>query len=613
MTAMPVSPSVSPRVFGVSPLRSDGELLALRFAPDGRLWSVEEGGVLRQWDVATRRQLAWHELMDPAALWCFSPSAHYIASGSNEISLWQTATGELQACWPQPSWVTALAFQPGGLLLAVGHDDGTLHLWDHVHQTLVHQLPGNHSTISALAFRPDGKVLACADESKIIRLWDVSSGEPCGQLIGHTDRVPALAWHPDGRRLISAGWDTTARVWDTATGEPIVLLNSHAEQVQMLALSPDGVRLACADSAHAVHIWDVEQNRTLAILREHEGEVRGLSFSADGQCLISGGAGRVLHVWDSQAESDKQEETDSQLARVCLAVSADGRCLASLAVGTSLRVWDTATAETAAQLEDAPLLRSFAASPDGRWFAGSLATSEKPEPDRATLALWRTDTGRRERILEGQAAPITALAFRSDSEMLASGSVRSSDVWLWSIPSGEPLLLLGGAVEGCGVEALAFHPGGRLLAIGGVDWLAPRGAQGRIAVWDVIARRVFVLLPCGCVSLAFHPSGRYLAGATLARSIVVWDAGTWQPILELAGHVDSVTCIAFSADGRWLASGSDDRTVRLWDAETGSLRGVVELDTQIKALAFAPDGQSLYTGNGTRSCYQFEVRQIVAV
>src|SRR6185437_7566145 len=213
MTAITVPPLVSessfrPRVFGATPFHTDGELLALRFAPDGRLWSVEELGVLRHWDLDTRQQIGWHDLADSASLWCFSASAHYVAAGSDELSIWETGTGELLACWPQLSWVTALAFQPGGLLLASGHDDGVLRLWHYASQRLAYELrnpivyTGTHGSIaiSALAFSPDGQTLAVASEDKSILLWDLASGEVRGQLVGHTDRIPALAWHPDGDR-----------------------------------------------------------------------------------------------------------------------------------------------------------------------------------------------------------------------------------------------------------------------------------------------------------------------------------------------------------------------------------------------------------------------------
>src|SRR5215469_8122138 len=113
MAAMSDSSSLSesafrPRVFGPRPFHTDGELLALRFALDGSLWSVEEPGVLRHWHRSTPEQISWHELGDPAAVWSFSASAHYIAAGSDELCLWETGTADLLACWPQASWVTAL-------------------------------------------------------------------------------------------------------------------------------------------------------------------------------------------------------------------------------------------------------------------------------------------------------------------------------------------------------------------------------------------------------------------------------------------------------------------------------------------------------------------------
>jgi WD40 repeat protein len=645
MTAITVSPypAFRPRVFGARPFRTDGELMALRFAPDGSLWSVEEPGVLRHWDVGERRQIMWHELADPAALWCFSSSAYYVAAGSDEVCIWQTSDGELLACWPQASWVTALAFQAGGLLLASGHDDGVVRLWNYAGRRLVRELraplvPSSGSNVlavSALAFSPDGRTLAVAAEDCGILLWDVMHGEPRGYLRGHTDRIPALAWLPDGRHLISAGWDAAARVWDTAACQSIALLDSHAGQIQALALTRDGQWLACASIVDSGW-WMVGSGRVDLSTIHHPlstieacgpiGEVRSLTFSPDCRRLAFGGGDRVIHIRDTHASIvdggwwivDRSTLPPSTIhhppstieGRTCLAVVSAGRRLASLDAGMSLRVWDTTTTETVLELEGAPALRAFAASPDSQWFAGSLARSEKIETARATLALWRTDTGRRERLHDGPAVPIAVLAFSPDSALLAAAS-RSGDVWLWTVPSGEPLPLPN-VVEKCGIEALAFQPGGRLLAVGGIDWLAPCGVEGRIVLWDIRERRSIAVLLDGAGDLAFHPSGRFLAAATRTERVVVWDVETRQRRLEMSEHLDAVTCVAYSPDGRWLASGSEDRTVRLWDADSGASRGLAELDTQIKALAFAPDGRSLFTGNGTTSCYQLDVRRMLA-
>src|SRR5262245_39242326 len=156
-TAFP-APAVHPpavqRVFDDRPFRTDGDLLALSFAGDGTLWTVEDRGLLRRWDLVGQRQLEWHLLSDLENLWYFSSDGRVLASASDELSIWDVPSGQLQAILPQPSWVTALALRRDAALAATGHEDGTVCLWDVANDEQVHELHGHQRPVSALAFSP---------------------------------------------------------------------------------------------------------------------------------------------------------------------------------------------------------------------------------------------------------------------------------------------------------------------------------------------------------------------------------------------------------------------------------------------------------------------------
>ncbi len=590
------------RVFGDPRMLADGDLLALAFSDNHTLWSVDESGVLRRWDATSGQQTAWRFLSDLEMIWTFRDDGRVLASASDEVTLWEVASGQSVVTIPQPSWVTAVAFSGEDDVLATGHDDGLVRLWDARHE-LAREFDGHEEPVSALAFNPQRTLLASAGEDRRIHVWEAATGRRLGTLEGHTDRIGALAWHPSQPWLISAAWDTTTRIWDTTRFEPVVLLNAHAEQVTAAAFSPRGSFLACADSARAIYLWDPATAKILHVLKAHAAEVRCLAFSPDGETLASGGADHLINLWDLRAGKLRLEQRDAVVDSATLAISPDGKRLVSTGGGADLREWDIATGTLVMRPEGSPVLHALAYSPDGRWIAGG-------GPD-THVRLWDAATGRLEATLEGHRGPVSALAFTPDSRTLASVSDEDSLVWLWQVPGGEPMLVIPEAADRCIVGTLAFHPAGRLLACGGVDWISGASSDGLITLWDVVERARATQFPAGTRCLAFHPSGRWLAAA-LDEGVGIWDVEARTLANELTGHLDVVTGVAYSPDGRWLASCSDDRTLRLWDATTGEARASRQLDTQVKALCFSPDSRHLFTANANTACYQLEVARLLS-
>lgn len=617
------------RVYGASPLRGDGEILAVRFDADGLLWSLEEPGVLRQWDLAIPEELSALPLDELATLWQFDPLGRYLAGASDEVVLWDLETGDEVVRVPavldsvvvpsrrggkqidDPIWVTAVAFHPTADRLAVGHDDGVVRLWDIDTGDEAGTLGTFGSAVSAVAFDPAGTRLAVAHEDRLIRVWDVAEGRLVGQLEGHTDRVPALAWHPDGRRVLSAGWDTTVRVWDADTFQPVILLNAHQGQVLAFAVSPDGRLLASADAANAVHLWDLDAYRERGVLRDRcAAEVRAVAFSPDGGQVVFGGVERTLNPWDvTRPHQDANPAGDGLLHRTAIGLRDGGRQVVSLGHGTGVRRFDAATGD-AAEWPDARPLRALAVSRCGRHLAGSVAVAGAKTP--TPLVLWDAATGTELARADEPGQPITTLAFSPAGDRLATASYQSSNVWLWSVPGLEPLLLANNAVEGLAVQGVAFHPAGDLLAVAGIDHLATSGGDGRVEIYDPRLARTVVTLPGGASVVAFTPDGRHLVVATLRLTLRVIDWPTVSVVHEWTGPTDTVNAVVFSPEAGLLAVGGDDRAVRLYDAATFAPRAALELDEQVKALAFSPDGRLLYTGNGNGTAYRLDVGQVLA-
>lgn len=596
-TALPAPEAL---VYGDPHLHVNGDILALCYAADGTLWSVEEPGILRQWNTRSGAALLSHSLSDLETIWCFGPEACLVAAASDDLSIWEPETGNILTVLPQESWVTALAFHPRLPLLASGHDDCKIRIWDIKNGQLVQEWTGHTQPVSALAFDPDGDRLASAGEDKLIHLWDMATGKNIGTLEGHKDRIPQLVWHPRKDILVSAGWDTTARVWDVSTLEPLILLNSHATQVFAVAFSRDGEWLACSDSHRAIHIWRFADKKTVHVLRGSESPGRHLAFCPENHQLASGGAG-LIHLWDAVRGQPLTHFAEAAPGAMAMCLSPDGQRLASNG-SAGLQVWDTRTQKPLFRLAEPLLVSALAWSPDNRWIAGGTD---------AYVRLWDASSGQHHGLCEGPRQPITALAFTPDGKTLASASSAGLAVWLWNTDDGEPVLLIPDALDGCTVEGLAWHPGGRLLVVAGIDPRAAEGSTGAVSVWDIADRAEIATFPGGATCVTVDSQGQYVAAGGIDNTICLWSIGERTLLRELTGHEDTLRALVCSPDGRWLASAGDDRTLRLWNTQSWAAAAIHEMDSPIKNLAFSPDGQFLFTGNGNGICYRLTVQKLL--
>jgi WD40 repeat protein len=154
------------------------EVWSLAVSSDGeRLAAVTADGAVHLWEMATGRRLG-----TPAAkgsglnVVAFSPAdGSLAATGMATLHRWRPAEG---ASLPPEVWrgedskAVALAFAPDGTLALAGRDN-VIRLWRPDGAREVGRFTGHLTRIHALVFTPDGKSLVSASDDGTIMIWDV--------------------------------------------------------------------------------------------------------------------------------------------------------------------------------------------------------------------------------------------------------------------------------------------------------------------------------------------------------------------------------------------------------------------------------------------------------
>lgn len=148
-----------------------GSTLVAAWSPDGKyiatgdqdatvhFWIVKKGEDLQMWGYPTKvRELSW------------DASSRYLATGGGPmVTVWDCSGKGPAGTKPlsfeaHEDYVSALAFQKAGPLLASGGEDGTVALWQPGASKTLRALENLGSAVSGLAWSPDDRVLATGCE-----------------------------------------------------------------------------------------------------------------------------------------------------------------------------------------------------------------------------------------------------------------------------------------------------------------------------------------------------------------------------------------------------------------------------------------------------------------
>jgi WD40 repeat protein len=566
---------------------SDPDLVnfAAAQSPDGTrlaLWGHDKRGkpgmdaAVRVYDLATWKpvwvQVDSTEFQSAPFRARYTPDGKHLVTVSNDIRVWDAATGAEVARAKVRGGYFNFALSPDGKTVAAGE---RLVLWDWTTKDPPRpvKFERREAFLHHVAFAPDGKTVytySYSSPKSPAHQYDVATGDYVGPTDDRITRWTAVS--PDGKLVAATGYDQEKRQgWmslrDAATGKEVRRLPTGRFGIVDGQWSKDGTRLAGAGTMRAF-VWDVATGQPAApAVPGHDSTVNSLSFLSDGR-LVTASQDGTLRVWDPKTGKERSTLVRTRENEFFWTVGAspDGSLLAGALEPSNVRVWDSKTGAEVYKLK-------WSTARTGGVHRVAFAADDQ------TLLTWGNDwyvrawdvrTGKLKTERRFRPPNVPEDAEDDDGSFpTASGYPefgpdgdtvvvpREKDVVVYSLATGKERFRV--EADEQRLEFVALSADGKRLATYGRGpeklKVGERRTHHQVSVWDMAT------------------------GARVSR-------------FRVAGQSFFET-MAFTPDGKQLLVGSMDPVLQVFDAAAGTRLGEIALPRAGRRLAFTPDGKLL--------------------
>ena len=412
----------------------------------GQQIACDMRGEIRIWSVDANSISHVRSLQEPATVWAdivFDKGGSLMAAGHNEgfVCLWDLngPPGADPLTWKYPSAndVDGIALQASGRWLAATNDEGGVRIWP-LGRTYPRVLKGHNVYSAAVAFAPDGTWVASRGVDGF-RYWPLTQElleapwenplRPSGQ----------LAFDSAGRFIVVAPMFKKVQLLPIGGGDSRTA-PAPEQLARSLVVSPDGGFVAWgggqSEKERVIRVWDLQTDEVRMLDLGREEAINHLEFMLDGLLLAAYGplttassqnalGSGPLRLWN--VEEGTQEIFMDDVEQFDL--SRNGRFMLSLEEGHVIyHDLQQGRSTELSGLKAEGYTTSLALDP-----SGTIAVTGSEEGVLRVAPV----TGGEPHLLMGHEASVTGVAVSSDGRWIASSS-GDATIRLWPVPEGQP-------------------------------------------------------------------------------------------------------------------------------------------------------------------------------